>query len=53
VRLTPPLVITDEEIQKALDIIKEALEELPVHKGEKEDEASTPSGKGARVPVGS
>ncbi|KAJ6161272.1 hypothetical protein N7470_004668 [Penicillium chermesinum] len=32
IRLAPPLVITEEEIQKALDIIKEATEELPTLK---------------------
>jgi ornithine--oxo-acid transaminase len=45
------LVITDEEIQKALDIIKQALEELPVLKGEKEDETTPPSEKGTQVAV--
>ena len=29
IRLSPPLVITEEEIQKALGIMREALEELP------------------------
>ncbi len=36
IRLAPPLVISDEDLQKALDIIKEALQELPTLKGEKE-----------------
>ncbi|KAI9704138.1 MAG: ornithine aminotransferase [Candelina mexicana] len=38
IRLAPPLVITEDEIQSALDIIKNAVEELPNLKGKKEDE---------------
>jgi ornithine--oxo-acid transaminase len=33
IRLAPPLVITEEEIDKALYIIKTAMEELPTLKG--------------------
>ena len=33
IRLTPPLVITDEEIQKALEIIDSAMKELPTIQG--------------------
>jgi ornithine--oxo-acid transaminase len=36
IRLAPPLVITEAEIQKALGIIDEAMKELPGLKGEKE-----------------
>lgn len=36
IRLAPPLVISDEDLNKALQIIKEALIELPTLKGEKE-----------------
>lgn len=36
IRLAPPLVITEQEIQNALDIIREAMEELPTLKGTKE-----------------
>ena len=36
--MAPPLVITDEEIESALTIIKEAMEELPNLKGKKEEE---------------
>lgn len=36
IRLAPPLVITEEEVQQALDIIGSALKELPTLKGEKE-----------------
>ncbi|KAF2405485.1 ornithine aminotransferase [Trichodelitschia bisporula] len=38
IRLAPPLVITEAEIQKALDIIREAIEDLPTLKGSREDE---------------
>lgn len=38
IRLAPPLVITEEEVKKALSIIGEALKELPGLKGKKEDE---------------
>jgi ornithine--oxo-acid transaminase len=41
IRLAPPLVITEEEIASALSIIKEAMEELPNLKGEKEKEVLT------------
>lgn len=37
IRLAPPLVITEEEIQKALSIICEACAELPSLKGAKEE----------------
>ena len=37
IRLAPPLVITEQEIQQALDIIGSALKELPGLKGENED----------------
>ena len=37
IRLAPPLVITEEEIQKALNIIDSAMKELPGLKGEKEE----------------
>jgi ornithine--oxo-acid transaminase len=33
IRLAPPLVITEEQIQQSLDIIKAAVEELPSLKG--------------------
>ncbi|KAL9127473.1 MAG: hypothetical protein Q9217_003655 [Psora testacea] len=38
IRLTPPLVITEEEIHQALAIIDSAMKELPSLKGEMEDE---------------
>jgi len=42
IRLAPPLVITDDEIESALSIIKEAMEELPNLKEEKEKEVIPP-----------
>lgn len=36
IRLAPPLVITEEQIKQSLQIIKEAMEELPNLKGSKE-----------------
>jgi ornithine--oxo-acid transaminase len=36
IRLAPPLVITEAQIDDALKIIQEAVEELPDLKGEKE-----------------
>lgn len=45
IRLAPPLVITEEEIQKALSIIDSAMEELPALKGEKEDKVIPPEEK--------
>ena len=41
IRLAPPLVITEQEIESALSIIKEAMEELPNLKGKKEEQVLT------------
>jgi len=41
IRLAPPLVITDAEIESALSIIKEAMEALPNLKGEQETKVLT------------
>ena len=49
IRLAPPLVVTEEEIQKALGIIDSALKELPGLKGEKEDQVIPPEEKGVRI----
>ncbi|MCJ1477981.1 ornithine aminotransferase [Lambiella insularis] len=49
IRLAPPLVITDEEIQQALDIIETALKELPGLKGAKEDKVIPPDEKDVHV----
>jgi ornithine--oxo-acid transaminase len=51
IRLTPPLVITDEEIRKALSIIKESLEQLPGLKGRKAAEIIPSTEKGVRIAV--
>lgn len=51
IRLAPPLVITDEEVQKALSIIGEALKELPTLKGKKEDEIIPPAEKGVEIGI--
>ena len=49
IRLTPPLVITEEEMQKALSIIDEAMKELPSLKGRKEDVVIPESEKNVRI----
>lgn len=49
IRLAPPLVITEQEIQNALAIIKEAMEELPNLKGEKEDEVIPANEKNVHI----
>ena len=37
IRLAPPLVITEQEIESALAIIKEAMDELPTLQGKRQD----------------
>lgn len=49
IRLAPPLVITEEEIQQALDIIKEAVTDLPNLKGESEDQIIPPPEKKVKI----
>ncbi|KAJ9645156.1 ornithine aminotransferase [Coniosporium tulheliwenetii] len=51
IRLAPPLVITEEEIQTALSIIKEAMEELPNLKGKREDEVIPEGEKNVHIGV--
>jgi ornithine--oxo-acid transaminase len=51
IRLAPPLVITEEEIDQALYIIKTAMEELPTLKGTKEDEVIPQAEKGVAVNI--
>jgi ornithine--oxo-acid transaminase len=51
IRLAPPLVITDEEIKKALGIMKEAMDELPTLKGEKEDKVIPSEEKNVHIQV--
>ena len=49
IRLAPPLVITEEEVRRALEIIGEALRELPELKGRKEDKVIPKSEKGVEI----
>jgi ornithine--oxo-acid transaminase len=49
IRLAPPLVITEEEIEKALSIIDEALKELPDLKGAEEDKVVPPEEKNVTI----
>jgi ornithine--oxo-acid transaminase len=49
IRLAPPLVITEEEIDRAISIIKTSMEELPTPKGEKGDDVIPPPEKGVEI----
>lgn len=49
IRLAPPLVITEEEIKTALEIIDAAMKELPDLKGKKEGEVIPPPEKGVEI----
>ncbi|KAF2647783.1 ornithine aminotransferase [Lophiostoma macrostomum CBS 122681] len=51
IRLAPPLVITEQEIEDALAIIKEAMEELPNLKGKREEEVLPPGEKNVHIGV--
>lgn len=51
IRLAPPLVITDEEIQQALNIINVAVTELPNLKGKAEDTVIPPPEKKVKIGV--
>lgn len=51
IRLTPPLVITEVEIQKALTIIDAAMKELPFLKGIKEDEVIPNTERNVKITV--
>lgn len=51
IRLAPPLVITEEEIQKALKIIDSAMKELPELKGKHEEEVIPFDEKGVKIGV--
>ena len=51
IRLAPPLVITEEEIKRAISIISEAMLELPTLKGKKEDEVIPPPEKNVSIQV--
>ena len=51
IRLAPPLVITEEEINTALRIIDEAIKELPNLQGKKEREVLPPGEKDVHIGV--
>lgn len=51
IRLTPPLVITEEELYTALRIIDSAMKELPGLKGEKEDEVIPTAEKNVQITI--
>ncbi|KAJ8064050.1 hypothetical protein OCU04_007890 [Sclerotinia nivalis] len=51
IRLAPPLVISEEDIQKSLSIIKEAIIELPNLKGEKENVVIPANEKNVHIPL--
>jgi ornithine--oxo-acid transaminase len=51
IRLAPPLVITEQEIESALAIIKEAMEELPNLKGKREEQILPPGEKNVHIGV--
>jgi ornithine--oxo-acid transaminase len=51
IRLAPPLVITEEQIDQSLGIIREAMEELPNLKGEKEAKVLPPGEKNVHIGV--
>ncbi|KAL4928975.1 ornithine-oxo-acid transaminase [Aspergillus undulatus] len=49
IRLAPPLVITEDEIAKSLEIIKAAVTELPSLKGASEDQVIPPPEKKVKI----
>lgn len=51
IRLAPPLVITEQEIDSALKIIQEAMDELPNLKGKREEEVLPPGEKNVHIGV--
>ncbi|KAI9794882.1 MAG: ornithine aminotransferase [Peltula sp. TS41687] len=51
IRLAPPLVITEDEIDTALGIIRSALSELPTLKGAKEDANIPPEEKNVTITI--
>jgi ornithine--oxo-acid transaminase len=46
IRLAPPLVISEEQIQESLRIIRESIQELPTLEGEAESQIIPDSEKG-------
>ncbi|KAF1354875.1 ornithine aminotransferase [Delphinella strobiligena] len=53
IRLAPPLVISEEQIQKSLKIIGEAIDELPNLKGKKEEKVLPEGEKNVHIGVDS
>ena len=51
IRMAPPLVITEEEIDTALAIIRTSMEELPTLKGGKENEVIPKPEKGVQIKI--
>lgn len=51
IRLAPPLVISEEQIQTALSIIGEAINELPNLKGQKEKQVLPEGEKNVHIGV--
>jgi ornithine--oxo-acid transaminase len=51
IRLAPPLVITEDEVKKALIVIGEAVTELPSLKGKKEDEVIPDGEKNVTIKI--
>ncbi|KAG8623148.1 hypothetical protein KVT40_008124 [Elsinoe batatas] len=51
IRLAPPLVISDAEVETALRIIEEACKELPDLKGKKEEQVLPPGEKNVHIGV--
>ena len=51
IRLAPPLVITETQVQHALNIIREAMEELPTLKGKREEQVIPPGEKNVHIGV--
>ncbi|KFX88373.1 hypothetical protein V490_07701 [Pseudogymnoascus sp. VKM F-3557] len=49
IRFAPPLVISEADIQKALGIIRESIQELPTLKGKKEDEVIPAADKNVKI----
>lgn len=49
IRLAPPLVITEKEIETALGMIAEAVKELPGLKGEAENRVAPPPEKKVKI----
>ncbi|KAF2084153.1 ornithine aminotransferase [Saccharata proteae CBS 121410] len=51
IRLAPPLVISDDEIETALSIIEEAMRQLPSLKGRQEDEVIPVAERGVEIGI--